>query len=145
MRSDRRTIMARTLTAYLKRDDAPQRAALQAAIKALTFPLTLDDDYVPFETAGYLPCTIDGEDAGFDLKFKEAAAELPEALKASAGDRDTAMAMTWGGDPREAAAAYMVCAALAKDFGALVHEGGTETLLTADAVVAKAKEAAAAC
>ncbi len=133
--------MARALTAYLKRTDVPQRAALQAAIKALKFPLTLDDAYVPFETAGYLPCTLDGEDAGFDLRFKEAAAELPEGLKASAGDRDMAMAMTWGGDPREAAAALIVCAALAKDFDAIVQEGGTETLLSFDALVAKAKAA----
>jgi hypothetical protein len=39
----------------------------------------------------------------------------------------------------------MVCAALAKDFGALVQEGGTETLLSADALVARAKEAFETC
>ncbi len=137
--------MARALTAYLKKANVPDRSALLAAIKALKFPVTVDEEYVPFETAGYVPCTYDGEDAGFDLKFKDAAAELPEALKAGAGDRDTAMAIKWGGDPREAAAALMVCAALAKDFDALVQEGGTETLLSADAVLAKAKEAAEAC
>jgi hypothetical protein len=137
--------MARALTAYLKRENVPTLAALQAAIKTLKFPLALDDAYAPFETAGYVACTLDGEDAGFDLRFKEASAELPAALTASAGDRDTAMALKWGGDPREAAAALMVCAALAKDFGALVQEGGTETLLGADALLAKAKEATDAC
>jgi hypothetical protein len=37
--------------------------------------------------------------------------------------RGTAMACKWGGDPREEAAASIFCAALAKNFGAVVLEG----------------------
>jgi hypothetical protein len=133
--------MARVLTAYLKRANVPERAALQAAIAALEFPLTLDDMYVPFETAGYLPCTLDGEDAGFDLRFKDATAELPPALQSKIGDRDTAMACKWGGDPREEVAALVVCAALAKAFDALVRQGDSKTLLPCEQLVAKAKAA----
>jgi hypothetical protein len=85
---------ARALTAYLRRPDVPARAALQAAIKELKLPLALDDGYVPFETSGYLPCTLDGEDAGFDLRFRAvAAADLAATpgLHAQLGDRDTAL------------------------------------------------------
>jgi hypothetical protein len=121
----------------------PARPALQQAIAALKFPLSLDDAYVPFQTAGYLPCTLDGEDAGFDLRFKDAAAELPPALQPHLGGRDTAIALKWGGDPREEVAALVVCAALAKKFGALVQEGGTQTLIAPDALVARAKAKAA--
>jgi hypothetical protein len=128
--------MARALTAYLQRDKVPPRKALQQAINALKFPLTLDDTYVPFETAGYLPCTLDGEDAGFDLRFKEGATP---ALQARIGDRDAALAIKWGGDPREAVAALVFCAALAQGFEALVQEGDAETFLSADELVERAK------
>ncbi len=131
--------MARALTAYLKRENVPARPALQQAIAALKFPLTLDHTYVPFETSGYLPCTLDGEDAGFDLRFKDGAGDLPPALQASLGDRDTAFICKWGGDPFEEVAALVVCAALAKSFDAVVQEGGTERLLTAEQLVVKAK------
>jgi len=132
--------MARALTAYLQREKVPARKPLQQAIDALKFPLTLDDTYVPFETAGYLPCALDGEDAGFDLRFKEAAG-APAALQDKIGRRDTALALKWGGDPREAAAALVVCAALAKSFDAVVQDGDTETLLSPDELIGRAKAA----
>jgi hypothetical protein len=132
--------MARALTAYLQREKVPAREPLQKAINALKFPLTLDDTYAPFETSGYLPCTLDGEDAGFDLRFKEPV-KLPDAVQATIGARDVVLALKWGGDPREAAAALMVCAALAKSFDALVEEGDAGTFLSSDELVEKARAA----
>ncbi|CCD99140.1 hypothetical protein [Bradyrhizobium sp. STM 3809] len=108
--------MARLLTAYLKRSDVPSRAALQQAIDRLPFALTLDEGYVPLQTSGYLPCTLDGEDAGFDLRFADARADA----------RDLVMTFKWGGDPREEAAALAVCAALAETFGAIVERDGLQ-------------------
>jgi hypothetical protein len=127
--------MARALTAYLAREKVPARKPLQAAIDALGFPMKLDADYAPFETAGYLPCDLDGEDAGFDLRFKDVAAA------ATFGGRDVALALKWGGDPREEAAASLFCAALAKDFGALVLRDEAETGF--DVLIATAKKALA--
>jgi hypothetical protein len=133
--------MARALTVYLKRADVPARKALQQAIDRLPFALTLDDGYVPFETAGYLPCTLDGEDAGFDLRFKDAAAAVAETpdVKGALGERNIAMSCKWGGDPREEAAALAVCAALAKEFGALVQRDGA--ILSYDEILKQAKGA----
>ena len=123
--------MARTLSAFLDRDKVPARKPPQLAIDALGFALKLDADYAPFETVGYLPCDLDGEDAGFDLRFKPMAPD--------AEGRDTALACKWGGDPREEAAASIFCAALAKNVGALVREGEAE--IGAVALLAKAKKA----
>jgi hypothetical protein len=133
--------MARALTAFLNRVDVPVRKALQQAIDRLPFALTLDHGYVPFETAGYLPCTLDGEDAGFDLHFKDAAAAVVETpgLKDALGERDIAMSCKWGGDPREETAALAVCAALAKEFGALVQRDGAT--LSYDEILKQAKGA----
>ncbi len=116
--------MARALSAYLSREKVPERTPLQQSIDALKLPLKLDGDYLPFETAGYLPCTLDGEDAGFDLRFGDVAANAASAL--NLGERSVALNLKWGGDPREEAAALIFCAALANDFDAVVQ--GTEVL-----------------
>jgi hypothetical protein len=129
----RNSMMARTLTAHLRDKDVPARKALQHAIDELKFPLALDDAYVPFETSGYLPCTLNGEDAGFDLRFQTAAAS-----ETRIADRDTVMSFKWAGDPREEASALMVCAALVKEFDALVQGDGNAPL-SFDALFAKVK------
>ena len=113
--------MARALCAYLSREKVPDRKPLQQSIDALSLPLKLDGDYAPFETSGYLPCTLDGEDAGFDLRFGEVAADVATALHL--GERNFAFNLKWGGDRREEAAALVFCAALAKDFDAVVQAG----------------------
>ncbi len=122
--------MARHYTVYLNRDRFPERAALQAAIKALGFKLTLEEDYVPFVSSGYLPCTLDGEDAGFTLRFHTA-----EGISG----RDGAATLQWSGDPREQASAIMVAAALADGFGALVHDADDNVTRT-DALLAEAEK-----
>lgn len=135
--------MARALIAYMRRAEVPARSALQRAIDELDLALTLDHGYVPFESSGYLPCTLDGEDAGFDLRFREAAAELANAPSPRSGfdGHDIAISCKWGGDPREEASALIVAAALAGHFHALVQRDG-DTLSTAQ-LLAQAKAALA--
>lgn len=122
--------MARHYTVYLNRDSFPKRAALQAAIKALGFKLTLEEDYVPFVSSGYLPCTLDGEDAGFTLRFHTA-----EGMNGS----NDAATLQWSGDPREQASAIMVAAALTQDFGAVVHDADDNATST-EALLAEAEK-----
>ncbi|HTO79849.1 MAG TPA: hypothetical protein VMJ31_08770 [Methylocystis sp.] len=126
--------MARALSAYLSREKVPQRKPLQQAIDVFKLPLKLDGDYVPFETSGYLPCTLDGEDAGFDLRFDDVAADVASAL--NLGERSVVLHLKWGGDPREEAAALIFCAALASGFEAVVQ---ADEPLSLKQLVAKAK------
>lgn len=125
--------MTRNLTAHLRQTDVPARTALQKAIDGLKFALSVDDTYVPFKTSGYLPCTLNGEDAGFDLRFRTATGS-----DANIADRDTAMSFKWGGDTREQASALIVCAALVKQFDALVQDDGNVPL-SFDHLLAKAR------
>lgn len=102
----------------------PARADLQSAIKRLGFDLTLDAAYAPFESSGYLPCTLEGEDAGVDLRF-EREAPLPDAAAALAdqrGLRTVLIKLKWGGDVREQLSALIVAGALADGFDAWVME-----------------------
>lgn len=134
--------MPRTQTAFLDRKDAPARQALQQAIDGLRFKLTLDDAYAPFKTAGYLPCTLDGEDAGFDIRFQEVDAQAQSAaLRPLLGGKDAAIAFRWSGDVRELASAMIVCAALAKSFGAIVHDPDGDVVYDAEQLVKKARAA----
>ena len=94
--------MARAQIAYLNRKDVPARKPLQAAIYQLGFKVVLDNSYEPFETKGYLPCTLDGEDAGFDLRFQHVEEGISSNLASAIGGRDAAMKFRWAGDPRGA-------------------------------------------
>jgi len=134
--------MARAHTAYLTRSTVPARKALQAAIDALKFKLTLDDGYAPFETSGYLPCTLDGEDAGFDLRFADVEADAPPNLAAALEGRDAAMKIRWSGDLREQLAALVVSLALAETFGAILHDADTDKILTAKSLQTQARNLA---
>lgn len=123
--------MAHTFTAFLLRDHIPKRAALQAAIHSLGFKLTLEDDYVPFASSGYLPCTLDGEDAGLNIRFVSS--------DAIAG-KDAAIVLQSGGDPREEATVVMIAAALANNFDAVIRDKSNSERNT-EGLIASAKEA----
>jgi hypothetical protein len=137
--------MPRALTIYLMSTDVPKRKALQKAVDDLKLGLTLDEAYMPFEMAGYLPCILNGEDAGFDMWFKNRPSEftVSPALQSQIGDRGVAILCKWGGDSREAASALIVCAALVKSFDAIAQEGNGDTLLSSEQLLAKANAALA--
>lgn len=138
--------MSRSQSAFLDRKDVPGRRDLQQAVDALGFKVTLDDTYVPMKSSGYLPCTFDGEDSGFTIKFLEVdgTAERPDVLKAELGGRDVEIAFHWSGDPREVVCAMAVGAALSRSFGAIVFDTGDEVLVSSEDLVAKARKAASA-
>ena len=106
--------MPRTFHVHAAASAMPELAALQAAIRQLRFKLTLDEAYAPFETQGYLPCTLEGEDAGVDMRFARDIADH--------GERDALMTLKWGGDPREELSALIIAAAMAESFGAEVTD-----------------------
>ena len=114
--------MARSLFACIDPARVPDRAALQGAIKGLGFAMVVDDAWQPFETRGYVPCTLEGEDAGVDVRF-EREAPLPDAAaahEAARGARSALVQLRWGGDKREELSATIIAAALADQFDALV-------------------------
>lgn len=135
--------MAKTLIAFIEHSQVPSRQALQEAIKNLRFRLSLDEAYVPFEWSGYLPCTLDGEDAGVDIRFADSASRLagqPQLLL-QIGNRGTAILLRGGGDPREQASALILGAVLAHSFGALVHQHGDDAMSAAEQLLEEARDA----
>lgn len=121
--------MARSYTAFLNRDHIPDLSALQSAIDALGFKLVVDEIYVPLQNSDYLPCTLDGEDAGLTLKF---------AKSDTVSGKDTALTLQWSGDPREQVSVVMLAATFAHGFAATVLDQHQQAI-PADALLAAAR------
>lgn len=121
--------MARSYTAFLNRDRIPDLSALQSAIDALGFKLVVDEIYVPLQNSDYLPCTLDGEDAGLTLKF---------AKSDNVPGKDTALTLQWSGDPREQVSVMMLAATFAHGFAATVLDQHQQAI-SADALLAAAR------
>lgn len=136
--------MARTLMLFIDPARLPDRMALQTAIQALRLGLKLDGDWPPATPNAYLPCTLQGEDAGMYVNLGTDAA-WPASGAASAdqqGSRSSCVALRWGGDPREALAATVVAAALVEGFDALAIEPERGVRKSISSLKAQARELA---
>lgn len=133
--------MAVSYAILIRRADLPTRPALQEALAGLGFRLTLDEAYAPLESTGYLPCTLNGEDAGVDLRFEPAEAYLHHhpPLQAPAEGRDILVRLRAGGDPREQVCALMIAAALAQCASAIVHDVEGDSLVPAATLLDQAR------
>jgi len=133
--------MSMQQTAFLQRAAMPPRPVLQAAIDALGFDLKIDDSYVPFESSGFLPCVLRGKPSGFEIYFGTAAENLAlfPHLATVVGSRDATIVFRWGGDLTELACVFIVSAALAKSFDAIVHYQEDDILHETDQLVEEAR------
>lgn len=134
-------------TAYVFRQSVPDRELLQAAIDSLGFDCKVDASYVPFESTGFLTCTLNGNGSGFEIFFEpsaEALNEFPELAEA-VGSREIGITFRWGGDMAECACVLIVSAALAKSFGAVVHYQDDNLLYSAEQLVEEAGVASKEC
>lgn len=122
--------MPRKYTILVNRQEMPDRAALQTAIKMLGFKLTLEENFAMFAAPKYLPCTLHGEDAGFTFGSTESQ-DLP--------GKDIAISLQWGGDPREKAAAHIVATALAHATESVVLDCNNEQICKESLVAATQK------
>jgi hypothetical protein len=130
-------------TAFLEKSRVPDRAKLEEAVRALGFDLAIDEFYRPFDCSGFLPCVLKGAKSGFEIYFEspdETLQSFPR-LKEEVGSRDCAITFRWGGDMAECACVLIVSAALAKNFGAVVHYQDDDLLYSAEQLVEEAKGA----
>lgn len=99
--------MSRQFCATVPAATVPERAALEHALTRAGRDLQIDPAWDDPTHRGYLPCTLRGEDAGFDLR------RIP-------GREGLRIEMRCSGDARELAAALSVMRVLAGSFGALL-------------------------
>ncbi len=135
--------MALQQTAYVVRADVPSRETLQAAVNSLGFDCKIDAFYVPFQCSGFLPCVLNGRESGFEIYFESAKEVMADfsTLAESVGNRDVAITFRWGGDMAECACVLILSAALANEFGAIVHYHDDNMLYSAEQLVEEARAA----
>ncbi len=126
---------------FLRRADMPTPIAWAAAIRAAGFPMELDVDFDVDALAGFLPCTDEGNPAGFEYACERVAdAELDDDARACAGGRDVVVSLVTHGDLRGLATAVAAGATLAGlADGVLWNESAGEAI-TARAAPAHARE-----
>ena len=117
--------MANEQYAFLNKSEVPSREAWQAVIEACGFDFQLDPELKPFHDSGFLPCTLMGSDAGFEIYY-DVVEELPGDFRDLAQGRDHCISFRWGGSMIECASVMIASYALAKSFGAIVSYEGEE-------------------
>jgi hypothetical protein len=119
--------MSNTQFAFIRRNQVPDRTALQTSIDALGFDLRLHPDYTPFDDSGFLPFVLNGEEGfGFEIYYQDAAEVIGNDgdLKELANGRDHCISMVWRGSLKDLACVMIVSCALTKDFDAVVSYQG---------------------
>jgi len=130
--------MANEQYAFIEKAKVPSREAWQAAIDECGFDFQLDPELKPFEDSGFMPCKLNGADAGVEIYY-DGSAEFLSQFSDIAQERDYCIAFRWGGSMIECASAMVACYALAKNFGAVVsYEGGEPEALESFLVNTKA-------
>ncbi len=115
--------MANEQYAFIENAKIPSRVSWQEAIDRCGFNFQLDPDLKPFKDSGFVPCTLHGREAGFEIYYDETS-EYPPELKRFADGRDGCIVFRWGGSMIECASVMIACYALAKDFDAVItYEG----------------------
>jgi hypothetical protein len=109
--------------AFLNKVDVPTRDQWQAAIEACGFDFQLNPELKPLEDSGFLPCTLSGAGAGFEIYY-DGSLELLEDFADIGQGRDFCISFRWGGSMTECASAMIASYALAKSFGAVVSYEG---------------------
>jgi hypothetical protein len=115
--------MANEQYAFLRSSSMPTRDELQQAIDRAGFDLKLDADYQPRTNVGFVPCTLNGKEAGVEMYFDDSK-ELLDSFREIAEDRDCCISFRWGGGMQECACAMIVSFALAESFDAIVSYEG---------------------
>lgn len=117
--------MANEQYAFLQKSAVPTRDQWQAAIDACGFDFQLAAELEPFEDSGFLPCTLYGSDAGFEIYY-DGSPELLNEFSDLAQGCDFCISFRWGGSMAQCASVMIASYALAKTFGAIVSYEGEE-------------------
>lgn len=117
--------MANEQFAFLLKENVPTREEWQAAINDCGFSFQLDPELKVFEHCGFLPCILEGEEAGVEVYY-DGSPDLLEEFSDIAPGQDYCISFRWGGSMMACASAMILSYTLAARFGAIVSYEGEE-------------------
>lgn len=126
---------------FVRRASMLSPDAWQAAVDELAFPLRMDTDFEVDEFEGFLPCDLEGEEAGFeffaeDVDLDEFMAEghLTSEQRNALGDRSLLITLSTRSSFRDGLAAVFAGAALCAKADGLLSCEGEPFVAAADAL-----------
>ncbi|NVD69519.1 hypothetical protein HUX88_02970 [Duganella sp. BJB1802] len=111
--------MSYDLMVYLQRSSMPAPSLWKKAISDAGFAVALDDDFDVFSFVGFLPCSVDGEPAGFEYYVAPTSSEDFSEL-ALAPEFDFSVQFCIGPQPLELTAALAASSVLASMSGGVL-------------------------
>lgn len=131
--------MANEQFALIEKSKVPSRSDWQASIDKLNLQFELDPELKPFEDSGFLPCKLQGHEAGFEIYYTDDP-DLLKDLSHIADHKDYCISFRWGGSMVECASVMIASYALAETFGAVVTYEGEDAMNDLDAFLTETKE-----
>jgi hypothetical protein len=126
--------MSADLIVYLQHSSMPTPAGWQQAIRDAGFPVDLDTDFDPDTLGGFLPCKLQGAEAGFEYYARRLSPAEAEEVGAPVG-ADFSVVLNTHSDLRDFACSAVAAGALAwASGGQLVNPQSGESFASADAV-----------
>lgn len=126
--------MAQEQYVFLEKSKVPSRNQWQQVVDESGFDLQIDEELVPFEQTGFLPCRLLGEESGVETYYQTVSdLDSPNFNEIAAG-RDYCISFRWGSSYQECACAMILSYALAQSFDALVSYEGEPPYASLDAL-----------
>ncbi len=134
--------MSISRTVYLRRSSVLAPTAWADAIRAAGFAMDLDTDFAIESHSGFLPCTYDGKEGGFEYDFTAVSEkEIGEdTVKPAIGDRDTAITFVTHSSMRGLVTAVVAAAVLCEKTDGVLHDEESDEFIAARDALADARE-----
>lgn len=129
--------MSQQLLVFVWHGRIPDGPAWQKGIDRLGLGVRLPVTFDPASWQGFVSCSLGSRPSGFELSREPAADYLRcgSGRASLVGDRDTALAVSWGTGQGKWICAYAACAALVRFHNAIVLSPETDAPVTAEQLI----------
>ena len=127
---------------FLNRSDMPMPTSWQQSIDDCGFTLRIDTDFDPLQFTGFLPCSLDDHQTGFEYYLwpKEEVAAPGTYLVPAVKDYDSVVTFVWDGNLREMIAVTMAAGALAASCFSVLHSPEDDSIVGGEKALGYARE-----
>jgi hypothetical protein len=133
--------MSLTSTVYLHHSKLPDPKAWAAAIRSAGFALEMDSDFDVKTFSGFLPCTHEGEKAGFEYYYGEIdPADLSDETRANLGGRDVYVSFVSHSEIRELISAVIAASVLCDLADGVFHDDESGEDFSAQTALERARD-----
>lgn len=132
---------------FVERDKMPDANQIQRALKASDFDLVIDTEFDVFGMVGFVPCTYQGEECGFEYSFEDTDLDelvddgyLDQEERATLCSMASLVTLSTRSGFRDGLSATLVCAVVCALAEGMWADGGEPPFISATEAIAVAKK-----